>query len=110
MVKAGATLRRLIGTERLIAVFAMLSERDPVQLLAALRTVKPDAVVFTEPATAAGHAVPAEVLAGTYGAGGTALRPAAAALEQARKLAGPNGNVLVNGSLYLVGEILALSS
>jgi dihydrofolate synthase/folylpolyglutamate synthase len=110
MVKAGATLRRLIGTERLIAVFAMLSERDPVQLLAALRTVKPDAVVFTEPASAAGHAVPAEVLAGTYGAGGTALRPAAAALEQARKLAGPNGNVLVNGSLYLVGEILALSS
>src|SRR5216683_2948169 len=43
MVKAGATLRRLIGTERLVAVFAMLSERDPTQLLAALRTVKPDA-------------------------------------------------------------------
>src|ERR1700680_605728 len=50
MIKAGAALRRLIGTERLVAVFAMLSERDPVQLLAALRTLKPDAVVFTEPA------------------------------------------------------------
>src|SRR6266567_404128 len=37
MVKAGAALRRLIGSERLVAVFAMLSERDPVQLLAALR-------------------------------------------------------------------------
>jgi folylpolyglutamate synthase/dihydropteroate synthase len=110
MVKAGATLRRLIGTERLIAVFAMLSERDPTQLLAALRTAKPDAVVFTEPASASGHAVSADVLVETYGDTGQAVRPAAAALEQARELAGPNGNVLVCGSLYLVGEILALSS
>jgi folylpolyglutamate synthase/dihydropteroate synthase len=35
--------------------------------------------------------------------------PAAAALERARDLAGPAGNVLVCGSLYLVGEILALN-
>jgi dihydrofolate synthase / folylpolyglutamate synthase len=109
MVKAGAALRGLIGTERLVAVFAMLSERDPVQLLAALRTLNPDAAVFTEPASAAGHAVPAEVLAETYGAQGAAVRPAGAALDRARELAGPNGNVLVCGSLYLVGEILAQS-
>jgi folylpolyglutamate synthase/dihydropteroate synthase len=88
----------------------MLSERDPVQLLAALRTVQPDAAVFTEPASAAGHAVSADVLARTYGPGGHAVRPAAAALELARELAGPNGNVLVCGSLYLVGEILAFSA
>jgi folylpolyglutamate synthase/dihydropteroate synthase len=37
------------------------------------------------------------------------LVPAAAALERARDLAGPDGNVLVCGSLYLVGEILALN-
>jgi dihydrofolate synthase/folylpolyglutamate synthase len=109
MVKAGAALRRLIGTERLVAVFAMLSERDPAQLLAGLRTLKPDAVVFTEPASAAGHAVSPDLLAERYG-GGHAVRPAAAALEKARALAGPEGNVLVCGSLYLVGEILALSS
>jgi dihydrofolate synthase/folylpolyglutamate synthase len=109
MTKAGATLRRLIDDERLVAVFAMLTERDPVQLLAALRTLRPDAVVFTEPASAAGHAVAAELLAGTYGKGGHAVTPAAAALERARDLAGSDGNVLVCGSLYLVGEILALS-
>jgi dihydrofolate synthase/folylpolyglutamate synthase len=109
MTKAGATLRRLIHDERLVGVFAMLSERDPVQLLAALRTLKPDAVVFTEPASAAGHAIAAELLARTYGAGGHAVVPAAAALERARDLAGPAGNVLVCGSLYLVGEILALN-
>jgi dihydrofolate synthase/folylpolyglutamate synthase len=109
MMKAGAALRRLIGTERLVAVFAMLSERDPALLLAALRTLKPDAAVFTEPETAAGHAVSADQLARMYGAGGHAVVPAAAALERARELAGPEGNVLVCGSLYLVGEILALS-
>jgi len=109
MMKAGAALRGLIGSERLVAVFAMLSERDPVQLLAALRTLKPDAAVFTEPASAAGHAVSAGLLSELYGVGGQDVLPAAAALERARELAGPQGNVLVCGSLYLVGEILSLS-
>ena len=110
MTKAGATLRRLIGSERLVTLFAMLSERDPIQLLAALRTLKPDAAVFTEPASAGGHAVSAEHLAAVFGPGGEPVRPAPAALARARALAGPDGNVLVCGSLYLVGEILALSS
>jgi len=108
MVKSGAALRRLIGDERLVAVFAMLSERDPVQLLDALRTLRPDAVVFTEAASAHGHVIEPEVLDELYGAGGSVARPAAAALERAKQLAGPGGDVLVCGSLYLVGEILAL--
>ena len=107
MTKSGAALRRLIGDERLVAVFAMLSERDPQQLLAALRKMEPDAVVFTEPNSAGGHAIPAEQLAGTYGLGAGAMTPASAALERAEQLAGPEGNVLVCGSLYLVGEILS---
>jgi dihydrofolate synthase / folylpolyglutamate synthase len=110
MTKSGAALRRLIGSERLVAVFAMLSERDPVQLLGALRKMNPDAVVFTEPGSAGGHAVAPAVLADVYGAGAEALTPAAAALERAREIAGAEGNVLVCGSLYLVGEILAQSS
>ena len=108
MVKAGAALRKLIGSERLVAVFAMLSERDPVQLLEALRTLHPDAVVFTEPASARGHAIAAERLAAVYGPGAYVARPAGAALERARELAGSSGNVLVAGSLYLVGEVLSL--
>ncbi len=107
MTKAGASLRRLIGSERLVTLFAMLSERDPVQLLGALRTLNPYAVVFTEPASAAGHAVPADELAAMYGATAAAVVPAEAALERAQELAGREGNVLVCGSLYLVGEILA---
>ena len=109
MVKAGAALRRLIGSEKLVAVFAMLSERDPVQLLGALRTLSPDAVVFTEPASAHGHAISAETLASVYGTGANVARPARMALDQARGLAGASGNVLVCGSLYLVGEVLSLT-
>jgi dihydrofolate synthase/folylpolyglutamate synthase len=107
MTKSGAALRRLIGAERLVAVFAMLSERDPVQLLAALRTLEPDAVVFTEPGSAMGHAVPANQLAVIYGQGAESIKPASMAVDRARDLAGVDGNVLVCGSLYLVGEILA---
>jgi len=109
MTKSGAALRRLIGSQRLVAVFAMLSERDPVQLLGALRKMNPDAVVFTEPGSAGGHAIAPAVLADVYGAGAQAVTPAAAALERAREIAGADGNVLVCGSLYLVGEILAQS-
>jgi folylpolyglutamate synthase/dihydropteroate synthase len=50
--------------------------------------------------------VPAGDLAKIYGEGAHATRTASAALEQAKELAGPAGNVLVCGSLYLVGEIL----
>lgn len=110
MTKSGISLRRLIGSERLVTLFAMLSERDPVQLLAALRTLRPDAAVFTEPTSAGGHAVPADTLAEIYGGEFHAVVPPAAALEVARKLAGRDGTVLVCGSLYLVGEILALGA
>ena len=110
MTKSGAALRRLIGSGRLVVVFAMLSERDPIQLLAALRTIDPDAVVFTEPDSAGGHAIPAKQLADIYGPGSQAVTAASAALDRARELAGIDGNVLVCGSLYLVGEILAQAS
>lgn len=109
MIKAGAALRQLIGSEKLVAVFAMLSERDPVLLLNALRTLRPDTAVFTEPASAHGHSISPDELARIYGSGAFVERPASAALERASRLAGPDGNVLVCGSLYLVGEILALT-
>jgi dihydrofolate synthase/folylpolyglutamate synthase len=109
MTKSGAALRHLIGSDRLIAVFAMISERDPVKLLSALRTLRPDGVVFTEPGSAGGHAISPDELAAAYGAGAESVRPALAALERAKELAGPDGNVLVCGSLYLVGEILAMT-
>ncbi|HEX9098430.1 MAG TPA: folylpolyglutamate synthase/dihydrofolate synthase family protein [Candidatus Dormibacteraeota bacterium] len=108
MTKSGISLRRLIGSERLVAVFSMLSERDPSALLAALQTLRPDHAVFTEATSAGGHSVPALELASMFGHDAEAVVPPEAALDRARELAGPEGNVLVCGSLYLVGEILAL--
>jgi dihydrofolate synthase/folylpolyglutamate synthase len=107
MTKSGVSLRRLIGAEKLVTVFAMLSERDPAQLLAALGTLRPDATVFTEPTSAHGHAVSAQTLATIFGPDAEAILDPRSALERAKALAGPDGNVLVCGSLYLVGEILA---
>src|SRR4029077_7924685 len=87
MVKAGAALRRLIGDQRLVPVFGMLSERDPVQLLAALRTLRPDAVVFTEPASAQGPVIApgaARRVVGPGLLGGAARRGCAGARAAAR--------------------------
>jgi dihydrofolate synthase/folylpolyglutamate synthase len=108
MMKSGEALRKLIGSERLVAVFAMLAERDPAKLLVALATLRPDAVVFTEPGSAGGHAVPAARLVEVYGGRSEAVVPAVAAVDRAKELAGRKGNVLVCGSLYLVGEVLAV--
>jgi len=109
MTKSGVSLRRLIGSERLVTVFSMLSERDPAALLAALHTLRPDRAVFTEATSAGGHSVPAAELASIFGNDAEAVLPPQTALARARALAGEDGNVLVCGSLYLVGEILALS-
>jgi dihydrofolate synthase/folylpolyglutamate synthase len=108
LTRSGASLRQLIGNERLVTLFAMLSERDPGQLLPVLQTMSPDAAIFTEPASAAGHAISAFQLARSYGESAEAVVPADEALERAKELAGPDGNVFVCGSLYLVGEVLAL--
>jgi len=108
MTKSGISLRRLIGSERLVTVFSMLSERDPAALLAALQTLRPDHAIFTEATSAAGHSVPALELASMFGHDAEAVLPPEAALDRAKELAGPDGNVLVCGSLYLVGELLAL--
>jgi dihydrofolate synthase/folylpolyglutamate synthase len=108
MIKSGLSLRRLIGSERLATVFSMLTEREPAALLAALQTLRPDHAVFTEATSAGGHSVPAAELASMFGHDAEAVLPPQAALHRAKELAGPDGNVLVCGSLYLVGEILAM--
>jgi dihydrofolate synthase / folylpolyglutamate synthase len=108
MTKSGVSLRRLIGSERLVTVFSMLSERDPAALLAALQTLRPDHALFTEATSAGGHSVPALELASMFGHDAEAVLPPRAAVDRAKELAGADGNVLVCGSLYLVGEVLAL--
>src|SRR5205807_406146 len=71
--------------------------------LAELHRLNPRQVIFTAAADTPRAARPQD-LAATWG-GGETLLPAAAAVGRAAELAGPEGLVLVCGSLYLVGEV-----
>jgi len=77
-------------------------------VIGAMRTMRPDAAVFTEPPSAGTHAIPAARLAEVYGPDAEAIHDVATAVDRAKDLAGVDGNVLVCGSLYLVGDVLAL--
>ena len=87
----------------LVAVFGMMADKDIPASLAELHRLNPRQVIFTAAADTPRAARPQD-LAATWG-GGETLLPAAAAVGRAAELAGPEGLVLVCGSLYLVGEV-----
>jgi len=108
------------GAEALAAHLAFSEEMKPVLLFGAMKDkdllgmLAPLApwvvgVVATQPAVA--RAAEPEELAAVAGALGLAVETRSGpreALERARARAGPDGLVLVAGSLYLVGEVLGL--
>jgi dihydrofolate synthase / folylpolyglutamate synthase len=97
--------RLLTGADPPVVVFGAMSDKDVPGLLGGLRLLRPAAVLFTRAASAGERAADPAGLAAQWGAGGRAVEPAAAALEEARARAGSGGTVLVCGSLYLVGEL-----
>lgn len=99
------SLRRLLGTAPVTVVFAAMADKEVERVLAELRKLNPADVVFTLPASAS-RALAPETLAEMWGTPGRHVRPASEALEWARELAGPDGWVVVCGSLFLVGELL----
>ena len=95
---AGARPRRVL-------VFGLTEGRDPGAMLAPLAGLV-DAVVVAPPATS--RAIEPERVAAEGRRLGLDTRSApnaAVALEAARALAGPNGEILGAGSLYLVGDL-----
>lgn len=100
----GAALVEEFPTVRWVVVLGAMEDKDLSAMLPALRgsvaavvatrTASPRAIDAVRLAVAAGEIleVPAE-----------AVDTVPAALERARRLAGPDGMVLVTGSLYLVG-------
>jgi dihydrofolate synthase/folylpolyglutamate synthase len=102
----GYLLPRL-PARRFTVVASILSDKDADAMLAAL-SVLGDTLVATSSSNA--RAVPADELAGLarrhFGAVEVAADPAAA-LVRARELAGPDGAVLVTGSLYLLADLSA---
>jgi len=98
-----------LGPEgKLYLVFGAMKDKDLLGMLAPLAPWVVG-VVATQPAVA--RAAEPEELAAVAGALGLAVETRSGpreALERARARVGPDGLVLVAGSLYLVGEVLGL--
>ncbi|GAB4222088.1 MAG: folylpolyglutamate synthase/dihydrofolate synthase family protein [Acidobacteriota bacterium] len=107
------TLPRPAAPGRRALVFGLTEGRDPLEMLEPLARLV-GAVVAAPPATSRAIA-PARIVAAARRLGLEAAEAsgARAALESARRIAGPTGEIVVAGSLYLVGdarrELLGLS-
>jgi len=99
------SLRRLLGQAPVTVLFAAMADKEVDRVLAELRKLEPVNVVFTLPASARPRALAPETLAEMWGTRAWHRRPASEALAWARELAGPEGWVVVCGSLFLVGEL-----
>ena len=91
-----------------VLVFASMQDKDVEGLL---RPLLPHVERIVATAPRVGRALAPEELARrarALGARAEAVASSKEALERAVQLAGPRGRVVVAGSLYLVGEILAL--
>jgi len=99
------SLERFAAGRRTVMVFGAMADKDHPAMLAQLARLPVAAAVFTAAASpraagpdtvAAAWPRPCEVEAGV-----------ARALERARALAGPDGGVVVCGSVYVAGEALS---
>jgi dihydrofolate synthase/folylpolyglutamate synthase len=101
----GWLLPRLPTRERWVIVCSILADKRPEMMLRALSVIG-DTLVAT--ASASGRALAADKLAGLaapYYERVLAEPDPAAAVVRARGLAGPDGAVLVTGSLYLLADL-----
>jgi dihydrofolate synthase / folylpolyglutamate synthase len=100
MARLVAELPRLVGGRRTVAVISTLGEKDVAGMLALLRTVA-ETVIATESSNS--RVLPATELAEL--AGGRAVPDPVAARAAALELAGPDGAVVVCGSLYVLHDL-----
>lgn len=99
--------RQLAGDGPLVALLGMLGSKAGGETLRALASTC-DRAVVTEPKVYGKPACPAPACAKLCQEAGMPAEievSPLAALEQAERLAGPRGTVLVTGSFYLVGQI-----
>ena len=106
---ARALARHLAGGPPFVLVFGAMADKD-VRAMARLLFPLAERVVLTSVAQdrAASPSALAR-MAGPVARGALVAATPAAALVRARALAGRGGRVVVAGSLFLVGEVLALS-
>ena len=99
------SLRRLLDAEPVVVVFGAMADKDLTLVFDQLRRLEPQRVVFTAAPSAGARAMRPSALAAAWGGASEQCAHPRQALTRARELAGPDGWVLVTGSLYLVGEL-----
>jgi dihydrofolate synthase / folylpolyglutamate synthase len=99
-----ATVQKLAKGRPLVVVFGAMKDKDLPAMLAQLRAL--NAPVIFSAIDWHRAAAPAD-LAAQFGSSAEIAEGSGDALARARQHAGPNGIVLVCGSLYLVGEAIA---
>ena len=100
-------LDEVVGDRPLVLVASILSDKDPKAMLGGLLD-RCAAAVLTQAANPRALAVDDLLAAAPRGLGELHAEPdPRRALEHAQALAGPEGAVLVTGSLHLVGDLLA---
>lgn len=99
-----ATWREVFGEEKASLVFAALRDKEVAQLLCGLRSIADE--IWLVPVNNVRGMAPEELRPMAESAGFTSVHEGelAASLDAARALARP---VLVTGSLFLAGELLA---
>jgi dihydrofolate synthase/folylpolyglutamate synthase len=98
-------VREVVGDRPLVALVGVMADKDVAGILDALRPLAP-VPVFTQAGTP--RASRAVDLARLWGHGARAISSLPDALTAARMLAGDEGVVLICGSIYLAGDVLAL--
>ena len=99
------SLRRLLDAEPVVVVFGAMADKDLSLVFEQLRRLEPERVVFTAAPSAGERAVRPDALAAAWDGPSEQRVDPGEALARARELAGPDGWVLVTGSLYLVGGV-----
>ncbi|MGD0832801.1 MAG: Mur ligase family protein [Candidatus Dormibacteria bacterium] len=96
-------LPELAAGRRVVALFGCMRDKDVVAMLPHLRAIAGEVVLTS---VGGARAAPASELGGLLG-DGVPVEPVPAALDEARRRAGPGGLVAVCGSLALVGAVLS---
>jgi dihydrofolate synthase/folylpolyglutamate synthase len=99
-----ATVQKLAKDRPLVIVFGVMKDKDVPAMLAQLRAM--DVPVIFSAIGWHRAAAPAD-LAAQFGAAAQSAESSGDALDRARERATSSGIVLVCGSLYLVGEVMA---
>ncbi len=99
-----AAVRDVAAGRRLVVLFAAMRDKDVSGMVTALGALRAAAHVVTSPRVQ--RAWPAAELASQVSPSAVIAATAAEGLDAARDLAGPDGLVVVCGSLFLAAEVL----